>query len=74
MSKIAFEIRVRGVVDPERFADLHGLTMTATPASTTMTGEAADQAALMGLLVRLRAHGLVVVELHRLDDVPPAAE
>lgn len=74
MPRIAFEIRVRGIVDPRRFADLGEVTMTTTPASTTMTGEAVDQAALVGLLARLRAHGLVITELHRLDNEPPVAE
>ncbi|HET6877329.1 MAG TPA: hypothetical protein VFH38_07355 [Jatrophihabitans sp.] len=74
MSRIAFEIRVRGIVDAQQFADLQELAMTTMPASTTMIGEAADQAALVGLLARLRAHGLVVTEVHRLDPAPPRAD
>lgn len=70
MSGIAFEIRIRGLVDPERFDDLEELQLAGASTSTTMTGTAADQAALMGLLARLRAHGLVITELRRLEEPP----
>lgn len=71
MSGIAFEIRIRGLVDRERLDDLEDLQMTTASATTTVTGTAADQAALLGLLARLRAHGLVITELRRLEDAPP---
>jgi hypothetical protein len=70
MSAITFEIRVEGLLDADSVADLGDVSMTTTAASTVLTGSVADQAALLGVLSRLRAHGLVVTELHRL---PPGA-
>ncbi len=66
MTAITFEIRVEGIVDKESLADLGEVSVTTVAATTVLTGAAADQAALLGVLTRLRSHGLVVTELHRL--------
>lgn len=68
MSAITFEIHVEGVLDADSVADLGEVSMTTMAATTVLTGSVADQAALLGVLSRLRAHGLVVTELHRLPD------
>ena len=52
--------------------------MTTTDVTTVLSGDLADQAALLGLLARLRALGLTVVEVRRTlratdAEVPPAA-
>jgi hypothetical protein len=44
------------------FGDVHVLT---TDVTTVLSGDLADQAALLGLLARLRALGLNVVEVRR---------
>ena len=66
------EIRVEGHLD-ERWADwLHGLTFThETDGTTTLTGPLADQAALHGVLNRIRDLALPIVSVRR---VGPAAE
>jgi len=74
MSAITFEIRVEGIVDEDSLADLGDVSVTTMAATTVLTGAATDQAALLGVLSRLRAHGLVVTELHRLPAAEPGAE
>lgn len=74
MSGIEFEIRVRGLVDEDSLTDLGDVDVTTSSASTVLTGEAIDQSALMGLLARLRAHGLVITEFHRHVAAPDTTE
>jgi hypothetical protein len=66
------EIRVEGHLD-ERWADwLEGLTFTHEPdGTTTLIGPLADQAALHGVLNRIRDLALPIVSVRR---VGPAAE
>ena len=66
------EIRVEGHLD-ERWADwLEGLTFThESDGTTTLTGPLADQAALHGVLNRIRDLALPIVSVRR---VGPAAE
>ena len=65
-------VRVEGHLD-ERWADwLHGLTFThETDGTTTLSGPLADQAALHGVLNRIRDLALPIVSVRR---VGPAAE
>src|ERR1700694_985454 len=67
------EIRVEGHLD-ERWADwLEGLTFThETDGTTTLTGPLADQAALHGVLNRIRDLALPIVSVRRLG--PPQSE
>ena len=60
------EIRVEGHLD-ERWADwLEGLTFThETDGTTTLTGPLADQAALHGVLNRIRDLALPIVSVRR---------
>jgi hypothetical protein len=74
MPAITFEIRVEGIVDEASLDDLGEVSVTPMAATTVLTGAAADQAALLGVLSRLRAHGLVITELHRLPVTDPQAD
>lgn len=74
MSAITFEIRVEGIVDEASLADLGEVSVTTMAATTVLTGAATDQAALLGVLSRLRAHGLVVTEMHRLPAGDPGQD
>ena len=58
------EIRIRGLID-EHWSDwFEGLTITHTDqGETLLTGEVSDQAALYGLLAKLRDLGLALVSL-----------
>ena len=64
------EIRVQGHLDG-RWADLlDGLTLThERDGTTTLTGLLADQAALHGVLIRIRDLALPIVSIRRLS--PP---
>ena len=68
-----YEIRVEGVLG-ERWSDwFDGLQLTRRPGDVTViAGEVADQAALHGLLARIRDLGLPLVSVRRLDAGPRA--
>jgi hypothetical protein len=63
----AFEIHVRGSVPEDLLEDFEDLTATLVPATTVLTGTLPDQSALYGVLSRLQALGLELVEVRRLD-------
>jgi hypothetical protein len=69
------EIRVQGHLD-ERWAEsLDGLTFThESDGTTTLTGALADQAALHGVLARIRDLALPIVSVRRLCPDSPAAD
>ena len=59
-----YEIRVAGRLDETTAAAFDGLDVTARGTVTVITGEL-DQAALHGLLERIRSLGLELVEARR---------
>ncbi|MEU6113129.1 hypothetical protein ABZ840_00945 [Streptomyces sp. NPDC047117] len=66
-----FEIRIRGTVG-EAFREAFGdLTVTRHHAETVLRGTRLDQAALYGILDRIQALGLELMEVRRL---PPTEE
>jgi hypothetical protein len=73
MPSIGFEIHIQGVVDETALGDAGDLTVDTVSTTTVLTGQAVDQAALLGVLARLREHGLVITELRRRlpDDARP---
>jgi hypothetical protein len=62
-----FEIHVRGSIPEDLLEDFEDLTATLVPATTVLTGTLPDQSALYGVLSRLQALGLELVEVRRLD-------
>jgi hypothetical protein len=63
-----YELRVRGVLDPSWSAWFEGLRIASDPAGqTTITGPVADQAALHGLLAKVRDLGLELLSVRRID-------
>ena len=61
-----YVIRVRGHLDPRWAEWFESLTLTHTEAGeTVLTGPVADQAALHGLLVRIRDLNLTLVSVSR---------
>jgi hypothetical protein len=66
-----YEIRLRGRLDP-RWADwFDGLTLTAgADGTTTIRGSVVDQAALHGLLQRLRDLGLHLLSVAQVEPTP----
>jgi hypothetical protein len=66
-----YEIRIRGRVSDSFLAAFEDLTVSVNPAETVVRGSTLDQAALHGLLDRIHALGLELVEVRRLPPVPP---
>jgi len=63
-----YELRVQGVLDPRWSAWFDGLQLTSDQAGrTTIAGPVADQAALHGLLTKIRDLGLPLLSVRRLD-------
>ncbi len=67
-----YEIRVRGRLTPAIASDFerHDLRTVVAPVDTVLQGTVDDGAALHGILRRIEALGLELVELRRLVDVP----
>jgi hypothetical protein len=65
MSPPTFEVRVAGVVPEEDLRDLQVVTHSTEGPSTVLYGEIRDEAALFGLLTRLRDLGIAVIEVRR---------
>ena len=65
-----YEIRLQGRLDPRWSTWFDGMTLTTDPGGpgTVLRGPVVDQAALHGLLARLRDVGLPLVSVER---VPP---
>ena len=60
----AYEIRIRGHLEPRWASWFDGLTLTQDPDGTTVIrGEVADQAALHGLIQKVRDIGLPLVSV-----------
>jgi hypothetical protein len=63
-----YELRVKGVLDPGWSAWFEGLRVTSDQAGqTTIAGPVADQAALHGLLAKVRDLGLELLSVRRVD-------
>jgi len=68
---IAYQIRITGQLD-SRWADwFEGLTITLDGDDTLITGPVIDQAALHGLLRRVRDLGLPLVSVSPVEPGPP---
>ena len=60
----AYEIRIRGHLEPRWASWFDGLTLTLDPDGTTVIrGQVADQAALHGLIQKVRDIGLPLVSV-----------
>lgn len=61
----SFEIRVRGTIPPDLVADFDYLEAEVVDGTTVLRGAIPDQAALYGVLLRLQALGLELVEVRQ---------
>jgi hypothetical protein len=67
-----YEIRVRGRLESRWAAWFDGMTLTAEgDGTTTIHGPVVDQAALHGLLRKLRDVGLPLISVTQLDPTEP---
>jgi hypothetical protein len=65
---VHYQIRVRGVLDRRWSAWFDGLQLTSDDrGQTTIAGPVADQAALHGLLAKVRDLGLELLSVRRID-------
>ena len=62
-----YEIRVRGILDGRWTAWFEDLQVTSDGEDTVIAGPVADQAALHGLLTKVRDLGLFLVSVRHLD-------
>jgi hypothetical protein len=63
-----YELRVQGVLDARWSAWFEGLRVSSDEhGQTTIAGPVADQAALHGLLAKVRDLGLPLLEVRRID-------
>lgn len=62
----AYEIRVKGQVSEQVLSVFAGMEATVRSNETVLRGPVIDQAALYGLLDRIQALGLELVEVRRL--------
>jgi hypothetical protein len=70
----AYEIRIQGHLEARWAAWFDGLSLTNEPDGTTLvSGPVADQAALHGLLQRVRDTGLPLVSVERTHHNPRSA-
>lgn len=60
-----YEIRVEGILDQRWAAWFEGLQIDSDNSQTVISGPVADQAALHGLLNKVRDRGLVLVSVRR---------
>jgi hypothetical protein len=64
---VHYQIHVKGVLDNRWSAWFHGLQITSDGRQTRIAGPVADQAALHGLLNKIRDLGLELLEVRRTD-------
>jgi hypothetical protein len=66
-----YEIRVRGRLSDATIASFEGMNADLAAADTVLHGPVADQAGLHGLLERVQALGLELIEVRRLPSSEP---
>jgi hypothetical protein len=63
-----YEIHIKGRVGEQLLASFEGMEATVQSVETVLRGQVLDQSALHGLLDRVQALGLELVEVRRLPD------
>ena len=63
IDKTFYEIQVKGYLDPRWNELFEGMAIGWKNGVTTISGMVADQAALHGLLARVRDYGLVLISI-----------
>ena len=69
MPTAAYEIHIRGRIPPDQLEEFEDLRcVTVGPALTVLRGRIPDQAALLGVVIRVHSLGLELLEIRRLPD------
>ena len=71
VAQAVYEIRVVGPLGPAAREAFDGFEVEVEPSATVLTGEM-DQAALLGLIDRIRALGLELIDIKRTRPQRPA--
>ncbi len=72
---VVYRIRVKGHLDRSWSLWFEGLTLTHEPGGeTVMAGPVRDQAALFGLLMKIRDLGLVLISVNRAESEPACSQ
>jgi hypothetical protein len=66
MPAVSYEIRIRGRVTESLLASFGGMASELEPVETVLHGPVRDQAELHGLIDRVQALGLELIEIRRL--------
>ena len=69
LDKAFYNIQVKGYLDARWNELFEGMTITWQDNVTTISGVVADQAALHGLLARIRDYGLVLISISNGQDL-----
>jgi hypothetical protein len=69
----SYEIHIKGRVSEQLLSAFEGMDATVESAETVLRGPVLDQAALHGLLDRVQALGLELIEVRRVPE-PSTAE
>ena len=70
MGQQCFEIHLRGSLPAGALEEFEHLAAKEVPAETVLSGVLPDQAALFGVLTRVQALGLELVEVRRIQEGP----
>ncbi len=65
---LTFQVRVQGHLDADWAGWLGGLTLTHDEGDTLLTGPKLDQAALLGLLKKVRDAGLKLISINPAEE------
>jgi hypothetical protein len=66
--EVSYEIRIRGRVSQALLDSFEGMTSETEPVETVLHGPVRDQAELHGLIDRVQALGLELIEVRRLPS------
>ncbi len=66
-TKEIYQIKVKGRLDPSWSSWFDNMTLTFEKGETTISGAVADQAALHGLLMKIRDLGLILLDVKRIE-------
>jgi len=69
LDKTFYEIQVKGYLDARWNELFDGMNIASQDNITTISGMVADQAALHGLLARVRDYGLVLISIKSAADL-----
>lgn len=70
---VLYSIRIQGHLDPDWSEWLQGLTIAHDPNGSTVLMGSLDQAALFGVLIKIRDLGLTLISVNPVKSCEPAA-